>query len=233
MAKINTKQGQIVFKQKQLYPGIKRINKVVSTKNLLDVKKIFDEAGLYFGLIYGTLLGCIRENDFIFHDEDIDLFILSEDEDEFKVLLFELFNIGFDLIRYERSGLYSIARNDEYIDFYVMRPFSTKIRWNGADNFVIEKYLIETKYIDFKGSKFLVPVESEELLELIYGSKWREPIIYFNYQAPKIKVVLLKLFFIIRRLLPKPIYNFYLAVYYKPRYKKLLEKAKAIGIKDL
>lgn len=230
MAFIKTNKGNYKFKQKNLFLGLKKINKDVALINLLDVKKEFDKENLYFGLIYGTLLGAIREQDFIAHDEDIDLFILGEDEEKFKELLFNLRNKGFELIRYERSGLYSISRNEEYIDIYVMKEYFKGIRWNGADNFICEKYLLETKYMDFKGSSFRVPNESEEFLLIFYGKNWKTPIKYTNYQESISRVLLIKMFFIVRRTIPTWLYRIYIKIHYKPRFHKLLNKCKEYNI---
>lgn len=231
MAVIKTKKGRYIFKQRNLYLGIKKINKQVAFQNLLDVKSEFEQKGLYFGLIYGTLLGAIRENDFITHDEDIDLFVLEEDEDSLKEAIFDLRKKGFELIRYERSGLYSISRNDEYIDFYVMKKYAERIRWNGADNFICEKYLIDTKYIDFKGSEFRIPSESEEFLSLFYGNNWRTPVVYTNYNESRSKIIIIKLFFAVRRLLPLWLYKIYIKIHYRPRYFLLLNKCLERSIK--
>jgi len=38
-----------------------------------------------FGLIYGTLLGAIRENNFIEDEEDINIFILNENKEVFLI----------------------------------------------------------------------------------------------------------------------------------------------------
>ena len=43
------------------------------TECLCDMKKILDENNQEFFLICGTLLGCIRNNDFIPYDIDIDI----------------------------------------------------------------------------------------------------------------------------------------------------------------
>lgn len=224
MAILKTNKGDIKFRQKNIYLGIKRINKEISYENLLLIKNKFDENNIKFGLIYGTLLGAIRENDFISHDEDIDLFVLSEDEIKFREILFELNKNEFELIRYERSGLYSILRKGEYIDFYIMKPYSKGVRWNGADNFILEKFVTETKFIKFKGEEFLVPKESEKFLEFFYGKEWGTPIVYANFEISKFRIFLIKLFFIIRRSLPNFIYSKYIFFYYRKRYKKLLLK---------
>ena len=43
----------------------KKFDKNIAKENLLDIKKIFDENNLFFYLANGTLLGAVRDNDFI------------------------------------------------------------------------------------------------------------------------------------------------------------------------
>lgn len=207
MATLKTIRGTFKFKQRNMYVGIKRINKKIAQKNLLDAKEILDKGGLYFGLMFGTLLGAIREHDFITHDQDIDLFILSEDEEKFKSILFDLREAGFELIRYERFGLYSIYRDGDYIDFFSMKPFTKGVRYTGAADYLLEKYLLETTYIEFKGSKFRVPKKNEEFLEFFYGANWRTPIEYANYELSKYKIAYLKFQSFAKRSLPDFLYH--------------------------
>lgn len=229
MAKLKTDYGFYKFKQKNIVLGIKKIDKEVSKRNLLEVKDVLDKNGLYFGLMFGTLLGAIREHDFITHDEDIDLFILSEDEEKFKSILFKLREVGFELIRYERSGLYSIFRNGEYIDFYTMKPFKKGVRYWGGD-YLLEKYLIDTILIDFQGVKFVVPTKCEEFLELCYGSNWRTPIEYTNGKLSKFKIVFSKIKSITKRLLPNYMYQKLLLNHHKADFERFLKRCKEMNI---
>lgn len=79
-----------------------------------------EDAGITFILFYGTLLGAVREHDFIDHDEDIDLVLFKKDMRKFENQLFKLRECGFEMARYERRGFCSIIRKGEYIDLYFM-----------------------------------------------------------------------------------------------------------------
>jgi lipopolysaccharide cholinephosphotransferase len=232
MARIKTINGDYRFKQKNLVAGIKKIDKSIAKKNLLDVKKIFDKEGLYFGLIFGTLLGAIRENDFILHAADTDLFILNEDEEKFRSVLIKLHEIGFKLIRYERSGLYSISRNNEYIDIYTMRPFATGVRFCGA-KYLLEKYLLDTVLFEFLGTHFIVPRKSKEFLQLHYGNDWETPIAYCDRKLTNIQISISKIKSIIKRKIPVMLYQKMLIKYHKNTYIQLLTRCKEMNINVL
>lgn len=230
MASLKTYKGSYKFKQKNIVLGTKKINKEISKNNLLEVKRIFDKENLFFGLIYGTLLGAIRENDFLDHDEDIDLYVLGEDEEKLKLMFFELKKSGFELIRYERRGLYSIERNGEYIDFYIMKPFAKGVLYGGGDGFMLERHLLNTKLIDFQGAKFAVPSQSIEWLELYYGETWKTPIIYNYGTTPGYKIVISKMRSIIRRSLPSFVYNMLNKYFHSKHYNLFCKRCLEMNI---
>jgi lipopolysaccharide cholinephosphotransferase len=172
---INTKKGVITFVEKEPVSGAKTLNIKIATKNLLDLKKIIDGHSIKFGLIYGTLLGAIREHNFIKHDEDIDLFMLDEDKDSLLTILQEIIDAGFQIIRYD-GKLLSISRNDEYIDFYFFRKNKFLYRKCDVGLKVKAKYLENTVDYKFLGKKFQVPKNAASFLVDLYGKNWKIPI---------------------------------------------------------
>lgn len=88
--KIKTPVGNYYYKYVPIFLGIKPIDKVIAKENLLLLKGILDKHNLKFLLSFGTLLGAVREHDFISHDEDIDLIMFKRDLPSFLSLLFEL-----------------------------------------------------------------------------------------------------------------------------------------------
>lgn len=173
--KISTKKGVITFEEKAPISGTKRLNIEIAKENLLDLKKILDFYSIKFGLIYGTLLGAIREGNFIKHDEDIDLFMLDEHKENLLSALKEILDCGFQVLRYDEK-LLSIARNEEYIDFYFFRKSSFGIRKCEVGLKAKARYLEQTKDYLFLGEVFQIPMDSELFLIDLYGKNWKTPI---------------------------------------------------------
>jgi glycerol-3-phosphate cytidylyltransferase len=224
MPKIKTSHGIIKYKTYPLYLGIKKIDKLKSKENLFLLKKVCEKHKLFFGLIAGTLLGAIRENDFIDHDEDIDIFFLEEDKMRFFDILQELIDNNFKIARYDRRGLLSIIRNNEYIDIYFFSKYIANIRicsgWC-----VPEKYLLDTAFIDFQGAEFLAPKSYRSYLKFEYGETWKTPIAYTDFNVNKVKVLLFILKEKIKDILPNCMYFELARITERKMEKKYLSKA--------
>lgn len=186
MPSIRLSNGILKYKTHPLFLGIKRIDKEISAKNLLLLKAFLDKHHVTFGLIAGTLLGAVREKDFISHDEDIDLFFLDEQRQELLDLLPELILEGFEVARYDRRGLLSIIREGEYIDLYFFAPLCEGVR-HCCGWCIPEELLLMTKEFDFKGAKYNVPADVEGFLIYEYGMDWSTPIEWADYEMPKWK----------------------------------------------
>ena len=170
LQQIETKHGTYEFEVKTFVLGTKIIDMDISKVNLLLMKKCFEKHDLDFGLIYGTLLGAVREKNFIAHDEDTDVFILAEQQDIFKDILFELRELGFELGRYT-SEYASLLRDGEYIDIYFYRKKGSKNR--ECDGYVIKSEVLENlEDYQFLGETFKVPKNPKSLLVSLYGKSW-------------------------------------------------------------
>ena len=135
-----------------------------------------------FLLAYGTLLGAVREHDFITHDEDIDLIMMKKDMPKFLSLLFELRENGFEIARYESRGFLSIIRNGEYIDFYFFDDYPKNPSLSYCCMDIYPKALLEdTAPIEFQGAIFQAPRDYIKYLEFNYGSSSHTPIPYVNF----------------------------------------------------
>ena len=230
MSSIKTSKGKFKYNNKILYLGIKQIDKIQALENLKLLATILDEKKLHWEPAYGSLLGIIRDNDFIEWDEDIDLYILEEEEQLFRDSLWDLKNSGFQLIRYERRGLYSIIRNGEYIDFYVLQKLTNNLRETKGGGYMLEKHLTDRIQIDFKGVNLFAPKDYDEYLSLQYGD-WRTPVQYANFKKNTVMRFVSKIPFFIKNHLPDCIYFPLLKFHHRKDLRKYIERCERYGVK--
>ena len=154
------------------------IDKDIARENLLLFKKIADRNNFNFLIFYGTLLGAIREHDFISHDIDID--VVTNDEDKLLEIIPELINNGFKFIRYESSPslksyttLYSFRRSSVYIDVYI--AYKEKNKYNLLNCYIKKSFIENKMQYEFLDEKFTIPKEYIKILKLLYGKDWKIP----------------------------------------------------------
>ena len=149
-------------------------------KELLELTKLlFAQKGLKFSLIFGTLLGAVRDHSVIKGDEDVDVFV--ESEEELRNILPFLQENGLCLCRIYEHELYSfrVRGGEFYIDIYIKRPVSGiwGYRYCYLCKFILPKKLISRfSPIAFLGNTYLAPRKPERFLEFWYGESWRVPI---------------------------------------------------------
>ncbi len=149
-------------------------------KELLELTKLlFSRKGLRFSLVFGTLLGAVRDKEVIHGDEDVDVFV--ESEEELRSILPFLQQNGLCLCRIIEQKLYSfrVRGSKYYIDIYIKRPISSiwGYRYCYLCGHILPKRLIKHfSPIDFLGGTYLVPQKPERFLEFWYGKSWRVPI---------------------------------------------------------
>lgn len=168
------------YDELELYHGRKRINREIAFENLKIFNNHVKDTNIKYGLIFGTLLGAIRENNFIEHDEDTDIYILSENKSEFIKLLPILKEKGMQLARINDTML-SLIRNNEYIDVYffkkkILFPFTT-IRILRTDFKLKASYLENSIMFNFLDINIPIPSNPQRVLKKLYGKNWRIPIV--------------------------------------------------------
>lgn len=178
MGEININGNIFIFQDIEItYENATIIDPSIAKRNLLDFKKILNQHQVKFLIMHGTLLGAIREHNFIKHDIDIDTCTL--DEKRLVEIIPALDKAGLKLCRYEKNLIYSFIRDGVYIDVYIVnklqgliRPFYVKYLWH----IIPRKYFRHIKKMDFLGESFNIPNHSIELLEFWYGKEWHIPI---------------------------------------------------------
>lgn len=180
------------------------LNNALDSLKKLD--QVFQSNEVAYCLVFGTLLGAIRESGFIKHDLDVDVAIWFDADNLFieKILT----NAGFRLERrievdngtFGREETYSY--NDVNIDLFYFYPYDDKLKYTlvfvpeeGCKDFKdsmkksggllplqlmlpLEK---EVKYVPFESISLPVPVNALDFLEARYGKNWRVPDPTFVY----------------------------------------------------
>ncbi len=231
MATLKTRRGTYHYKPVTLYLGINQINKEIAFQNLKDLAAILKKHDIPLIPCFGTLLGIIRDNDFIDWDEDIDLMVKSEDKEELLDALWDLREIGFEFIRQDRCfHTLSVMRNGEYIDFNIMDSVSPELRTDYGGAFFFEKHLTDLVEFDFKGLKVMIPKDYEDYLTFMYGD-WRTPVRYIPPDLSKKIKVKRKVLQKLKQLLPFGLRFWMLKKYHTKDKEIFLQKCEKRNIK--
>ena len=128
MAYLRTSNGYLKYKNHLLNFGIKVLNPVVMLLNLEIFSVYLNRIGINWGPAFGSLIGVVRNDDFQPWKPVFDIYILKEDEERFKDVLWLLQDAGFRLARYERRGRYYLERNFEYIKVFILTKVCSDVR---------------------------------------------------------------------------------------------------------
>lgn len=162
---------------------------------LTELQPAVSEAlGLELFITYGTLLGCVREGDFIAHDQDFDLTYISRESspDAVKAENIEfckfLIGRGYSGIVHKHCfGVTSPFRFDVYYSWFAEDGrFQTSFGYHGKEAQRSEGFFTfeEGRLGDFT---VRVPLAAEEILAQLYGDTWRIPDPGFSHYARQTK----------------------------------------------
>jgi hypothetical protein len=157
----------------------KPLDIAISKENLLLMKSVLDKHHVTFWLLWGTLLGAVREKNFIEYDTDTDLGCFIVDKEKLIAAIPDLANAGLILIRRKYpDDLFTFMRNDEYIDiglFHKGRDFFFRSFWEYQNNRIYGDHFKKFEKITFLGERFKIPYNSRRLFRKWYGKGWQKP----------------------------------------------------------
>ncbi|MCP5367563.1 MAG: LicD family protein [Hyphomicrobiales bacterium] len=169
---------------------------------LHDLTDALDGAGVPFQIDYGTLLGCLREGDFIPWDEDMDLAVREEDLPALRRAYDGARRRGLRVLEYVlppsdygdsgwRAGDLWMARflrppsllfpRELFADVQVRRRNGDRDWWVILERGVIylcaadAAWLGDGRRVDFLGRTVTLPAAAETYLCHLYGD-WRQPV---------------------------------------------------------
>ena len=146
------------------------------------------EVGIRPFLMWGTLLGWVREGRFLRHDKDVDLGILASDYAKKDVLIAAMQKRGYRTL-FDKAYKLRFTRPPcpLWIDVDVFYPWNGKMicsadKKDGKVSGAIfpPDAFRRLREIDFANDlKVLIPDPPEPVLEAIYGD-WRTPVRHYN-----------------------------------------------------
>ena len=230
MAHIKTSKGLLEYDSHLLYFGDKVMDKEIMLDNLKILSIYLDKIGISWGPAFGSLIGIVRNDDFQSWKPLFDIYILKEDEERFKDVLWLLIDEGFKLVRYERRGYYYLERRGEYIKVYVLIKISPDVRHTAGAFYIHDKYLQNTVRWEFKGIEMNVPVDVDEYLTFNYGEDWITPKQTAVYSTPRILCYWHWMKVLLQDYLPDNLYYFWLLSHKKKDFRRFKEKCEKAGI---
>ena len=156
--------------------------RVYGRRYLRDFYAAASETGVRPFLMWGTLLGCVREGKLLAHDRDIDVGILAVDQGKKDALVRAMRRRGYALI-VDRDFKFKFARPnfDLMLDVDVFFPWKDMLVSSSlqADGSYLSEWFAEDAFgvlsqRTFLGVRVLVPDPPEPVLHAIYGD-WQTP----------------------------------------------------------
>lgn len=145
---------------------------------LVVLKKILDSIGVENYLSSGTLLGAVRDNDFIPWDWDVQMYLLMENAYPLRHKITKsLEDGGFTIHKFNDSedSLKWDVRKQGVIFELTAWYLQGKWRYRKKKNMRVPSYLFDGEYnINFKGLNYRTLNPPEEYLEFCYGD-WKTP----------------------------------------------------------
>jgi lipopolysaccharide cholinephosphotransferase len=181
MSLLSHKEWSKVKKKFWKYDVSKKINNKEYTHDLLDVKEILDEENIDNWLIFGTLLGAVRDKDFLSWDDNINFAVYKEDFlPKIETIKEKFISYGFifRLIPKKRGLKINLHRYKHRVALEALFLDSSykNNKYRCSDAFKHPRKYFEKKgFIEFKGEIFRVPSPVKDYLSFLYQD-WKTPI---------------------------------------------------------
>jgi len=154
-------------------------DKEEADKVLDELTNIFADIDVDYFLMAGTLLGLMRQNDFLAHDSDIDIGIFDDnDAERIKRNLSQAgFKFAYAFGKKGKNLEYRFFKNGIQIDIFFYYKDNDKLYCGVFDNkgncykYLFDKFVSEKTL--FKNIEVQIPSNPNKYLEAQYGKDWR------------------------------------------------------------
>ena len=158
------------------------MNFQTALNNLKTIDQTLRSQSVPYWLTDGTLLGLVREKNFIGHDLDTDIGIMFRDFT--PAALTKLIDQGFKVLHYfgypEDSFEIALARDGVKTDLFFFYERDDTVyhcafmRQVNRIDYVYPRFDLTEE--TFLGHKFPIPANPEQYVETKYGANWRVPV---------------------------------------------------------
>ena len=148
---IKTTMGLLPYKQRCFNINEAHLDDEVMTSCFRILYTHFNKLGINWGPAFSSLIGIVRNDGYLSWANNLCIYILKEDEERFKDELWAIVADGFEVIRYERRGLYYLRKDKQYIKIFILRKIASNVRHTGGSDFIFEQYLHDTTKWEFRG----------------------------------------------------------------------------------
>jgi hypothetical protein len=152
------------------YEEKKSFDTNIAFENLVDLMNVLTDSRVPSFIMFGTLLGIVRNGTIIKHDSDVDIGYFDNDLNNLISAHKKLISKGFRLLReFDYSELRTYERNGEYVDLYKFSSLDQRPVNFGLSVYFPKYSILPLKTKIIQKHVIYVPNKSSFVLKNIYG----------------------------------------------------------------